>query len=376
MYNNHLQYFSVSVFQNDVSAPKQDLCVNCPHWSVFELMTKCAYVFRISCKDLKSMLSQVNYRVPNMRFLREKLPVTFCRYRPPPFLTVSAYFPFTAILMKACDYFYNNSSTNLSITGFRVEERRCVVQPVCPALSQPHVRCSEKCKCGHFICGDWSVAVLSSHITPSDALLSHPSPPNCLFSNDCMINMKKHTLTLAEGQTGMEAGWGQIKWPWRLPHSTIEPSTGCPFFHVTTTTHLKTLINQCVLSVCLFRWRSHFYRGTSKSNKPAHWISMHCYRCVLTKVNFSVRFMERPDQRISVDDFKSFLLDSQKVITLESWTCLLGGFFFIAHGRTSVFVYHSRKYGPQTATRFRNSCLATWKIRWEKWNSPISTKMR
>ncbi|KAI3356915.1 hypothetical protein L3Q82_003560 [Scortum barcoo] len=29
---------------------------------------------RISCKDLKSMLSQVNYRVPNMRFLREKLP--------------------------------------------------------------------------------------------------------------------------------------------------------------------------------------------------------------------------------------------------------------------------------------------------------------
>ncbi|XP_028308700.1 1-phosphatidylinositol 4,5-bisphosphate phosphodiesterase gamma-1 isoform X2 [Gouania willdenowi] len=29
---------------------------------------------RISCKDLKSMLSQVNYRVPNMRFLREKIP--------------------------------------------------------------------------------------------------------------------------------------------------------------------------------------------------------------------------------------------------------------------------------------------------------------
>lgn len=105
MYNNHLQGFSVSVFQNDVSAPKQDLCVNCPHWSVFELMTKCAYVFRISCKDLKSMLSQVNYRVPNMRFLREKLPVTFCRHRPPPFFTVSAYFPFTAILMKACDFF-------------------------------------------------------------------------------------------------------------------------------------------------------------------------------------------------------------------------------------------------------------------------------
>lgn len=152
------------------------------------------YVFRISCKDLKSMLSQVNYRVPNMRFLREKLPVTFSRHRPPPFLSLSAYFPFTAVLMKAYDFFFdNNSSTNLSITGFRVEERRCVVQPVCPALSQPHVRCSEKCKCGHFICEDWPVAVLSSCITPSDALLSHPSPPNRLFSNDCMINMKKAT---------------------------------------------------------------------------------------------------------------------------------------------------------------------------------------
>ncbi|KAG7323805.1 hypothetical protein KOW79_013507 [Hemibagrus wyckioides] len=29
---------------------------------------------KISCKDLKNMLSQVNYRVPNMKFLREKLP--------------------------------------------------------------------------------------------------------------------------------------------------------------------------------------------------------------------------------------------------------------------------------------------------------------
>uniref|UniRef100_A0A8C7TIV2 1-phosphatidylinositol 4,5-bisphosphate phosphodiesterase gamma n=1 Tax=Oncorhynchus mykiss TaxID=8022 RepID=A0A8C7TIV2_ONCMY len=30
---------------------------------------------KISCKDLKSMLCQVNYRVPNMKFLREKLPL-------------------------------------------------------------------------------------------------------------------------------------------------------------------------------------------------------------------------------------------------------------------------------------------------------------
>lgn len=61
-------------------------------------------------------------------------------------------------------------------------------------------------------------------------------------------------------------------------------------------------------------------------NKPAHWISMCCYSCVLTKVDFSVRFIERPNQRIALDDFKSFLLDSQKVITLGCWTCLLGGF--------------------------------------------------
>uniref|UniRef100_A0AAQ5X3H7 1-phosphatidylinositol 4,5-bisphosphate phosphodiesterase gamma n=1 Tax=Amphiprion ocellaris TaxID=80972 RepID=A0AAQ5X3H7_AMPOC len=39
---------------------------------------------RISCKDLKSMLSQVNYRVPNMKFLREKLPVTSSYYHRPP----------------------------------------------------------------------------------------------------------------------------------------------------------------------------------------------------------------------------------------------------------------------------------------------------
>uniref|UniRef100_A0A8B9JS54 1-phosphatidylinositol 4,5-bisphosphate phosphodiesterase gamma n=1 Tax=Astyanax mexicanus TaxID=7994 RepID=A0A8B9JS54_ASTMX len=43
---------------------------------------------KISCKDLKNMLSQVNYRVPNMKFLREKLPdgelrsgdVSYCQF--------------------------------------------------------------------------------------------------------------------------------------------------------------------------------------------------------------------------------------------------------------------------------------------------------
>ncbi|XP_048879389.1 1-phosphatidylinositol 4,5-bisphosphate phosphodiesterase gamma-1-like [Brienomyrus brachyistius] len=43
---------------------------------------------KISCKDLKNMLSQVNFKVPNMRFLREKFPdlelgnggVTYCQF--------------------------------------------------------------------------------------------------------------------------------------------------------------------------------------------------------------------------------------------------------------------------------------------------------
>lgn len=33
------------------------------------------FLLSISAKDLKNMLSQVNYRVPNMRFLRERLTV-------------------------------------------------------------------------------------------------------------------------------------------------------------------------------------------------------------------------------------------------------------------------------------------------------------
>uniref|UniRef100_A0A7N6F613 1-phosphatidylinositol 4,5-bisphosphate phosphodiesterase gamma n=1 Tax=Anabas testudineus TaxID=64144 RepID=A0A7N6F613_ANATE len=58
---------------------------------------------RISCKDLKSMLSQVNYRVPNMRFLREKLPVTSFHLSQTPFpLHVPAHFLFSFI----ADLFY------------------------------------------------------------------------------------------------------------------------------------------------------------------------------------------------------------------------------------------------------------------------------
>lgn len=50
------------------------------------------------------MLSQVNYRVPNMRFLREKLPVTFFSSEQTASLSHSlCHFLFTAVLVKACD---------------------------------------------------------------------------------------------------------------------------------------------------------------------------------------------------------------------------------------------------------------------------------
>uniref|UniRef100_A0A669DF33 1-phosphatidylinositol 4,5-bisphosphate phosphodiesterase gamma n=1 Tax=Oreochromis niloticus TaxID=8128 RepID=A0A669DF33_ORENI len=50
------------------------LCLHMLHMLIRVCFIFQQNVFRISCKDLKSMLSQVNYRVPNMRFLREKLP--------------------------------------------------------------------------------------------------------------------------------------------------------------------------------------------------------------------------------------------------------------------------------------------------------------
>lgn len=82
----------------------QDLSVHLPHIPVFDLLTKCVYVFRISCKDLKNMLSQVNYRVPNMRFLREKLPVTFFSSEQTSPISYSlGHFLYTVVLVKACD---------------------------------------------------------------------------------------------------------------------------------------------------------------------------------------------------------------------------------------------------------------------------------
>lgn len=50
------------------------------------------------------MLSQVNYRVPNMRFLREKLPVTFFSLEQTSLTSYSLYhFLYTLVLVKDCD---------------------------------------------------------------------------------------------------------------------------------------------------------------------------------------------------------------------------------------------------------------------------------
>lgn len=46
-------------------------------------------------------------------------------------------------------------------------------------------------------------------------------------------------------------------------------------------------------------------------------------------ISFSARFIDRPEQRISLDDFKSFLLESQKVISLDCWTSSLLQICFI-----------------------------------------------
>lgn len=60
-----------------------------------------------------------------------------------------------------------------------------------------------------------------------------------------------------------------------------------------------------------------------------------------------------------------------------SWTSKSPAHLFhFSCSNTSVFVCQSRKYGPQTTTKFRSLCSATWRTPWEKWSSLISTKTR
>lgn len=71
----------------DVPLGTASLCMFHPQGetpSIPDLLKMSPLFPRISAKDLKNMLSQVNYRVPNMRFLRERLTVSVRPLCPPP----------------------------------------------------------------------------------------------------------------------------------------------------------------------------------------------------------------------------------------------------------------------------------------------------
>lgn len=77
-----------------------------------------------------------------------------------------------------------------------------------------------------------------------------------------------------------------------------------------------------------FRWKSHFYRGKLKRNTHMTWLSVQRHRRVFSNtVSFSARFIDRPEQRISLEDFKNFLLESQMVTSSHrcslSWICFI-----------------------------------------------------
>lgn len=128
-----------------------------------------------------------------------------------------------------------------------------------------------------------------------------------------------------------------------------------------------------------FRWRSHFYRGRSKHNAYTHSESFCSVTdvCLLKRtITFSARFIDRPEQRISLEDFKSFLLESQKVIYPSCWTWSLLRICFFCVLQYICVLCECRKCGLQITTRFRSLCSATWKTLWEKWSSLISSKTR
>lgn len=86
--------------------------------------------------------------------------------------------------------------------------------------------------------------------------------------------------------------------------------------YMTTAVHTdRTLINHFFFSFWrFFRWRSLSYRGKMELNAYVHSNSAFTCACLhMWTITFSFRFIDRPEQRLSLDDLKGFLLESQKV---------------------------------------------------------------
>lgn len=70
------------------------------------------------------------------------------------------------------------------------------------------------------------------------------------------------------------------------------------------------------VSLLSFRWKSHFYKGRHTKRTHIQWCFLLHHGCLLKLTStFCIRFIDRPEQRISLEDFKSFLLESQKVFS-------------------------------------------------------------
>lgn len=121
-----------------------------------------------------------------------------------------------------------------------------------------------------------------------------------------------------------------------------------------------------------FRWKSHFYKGKYRQHMDTH---SEFFSCLLKlTLVFSARVIDKPEQRISLENFKNFLLESQKVLFWLLDIYIFYRWFVLFYAQIHFF-FHSRKCGPQIS-KSRSLCSATWKTPWGKWNSLISTKMR
>lgn len=151
------------------------------------------YVFRISCKDLKSMLCQVNYRVPNMRFLREKLPVTsfYLSQTSPHFsLHLPAHFPSTVMLLKTFSGFNSRSAFPVVLQDSELRNGDVSFSQFAQLYRSLMFDAQKNVSAVIFIYAEilWSESFHPppAHLMPCQGTIPLPI---CLFSNGCKINM-------------------------------------------------------------------------------------------------------------------------------------------------------------------------------------------